>query len=83
MLGTTYGLQLLVALTFAIGDPEEGGCSSFCNQAGIMLVPIFGPVVISLDPPVTVPLEVDHFRVEDLCLRRLVSPCAWLRTPSV
>ena len=50
MLGTTYGLQLLAALALAAGDPGEGGCSS-CNQAGILLVPILGPVVVSLDPP--------------------------------
>jgi len=50
VLGTTYGLQLLAALTFAIGVPDDGGCSS-CNQAGILLVPIIGPLVISLDPP--------------------------------
>ena len=52
MFGTTYALQLLAAFTVAVsGVGEEGGCSSCSNQAGILLVPIFGPVVVSLDPP--------------------------------
>ena len=52
VLGTTYALQLLVAFAVAVSGPGLGnGCSSCSNQAAILLVPVFGPAIISLDPP--------------------------------
>ena len=52
MLGTTYGLQLLAAFAVGVsGTADSGGCSSCSNQAGILLVPFIGPVLVSLDPP--------------------------------
>ena len=50
--GATYGLQLLAAFALAVGGSADGGgCSSCSNGAGILLIPILGPVVVSLDPP--------------------------------
>src|SRR3954452_8000062 len=40
-----------VALAVAAGGIDSGGCSSCSNGAGILLIPILGPVVVSLDPP--------------------------------
>ncbi len=51
MFGATYALQLLAALAVAVSGTDSGGCSSCSNQAGILLIPILGPVVVSLDPP--------------------------------
>ena len=52
MFGTTYALQLLAAFAVAVSGPAEGnGCSSCSNQAAILLVPVFGPAIVSLDPP--------------------------------
>jgi hypothetical protein len=49
--GATYALQLLAAFAVAVSGTDSGGCSYCSNQAGILLIPILGPVVVSLDPP--------------------------------
>jgi hypothetical protein len=50
--GTTYALQVLAALAVAAAGSVDGnGCGSCSNGAAIMLIPVVGPAVISLDPP--------------------------------
>ncbi len=51
MFGVTYALQLLAAFALAVSGTDSGGGSSCSNGAGILLIPILGPVVVSLDPP--------------------------------